>query len=153
MEIRADRQVAPYTTLRAGYSVNSAYLTAVPPNVQDGTLVIGEQSLGLPLQKGILSIDRRPPTGIEYGASMIYQGFYNGFDQPKFATLSAMLGYRFNKFEVNLAATNLTNVYAYKFTLQNRGIPYGGCCGTGPIPTDAYAMQGTQFMLTVARRY
>ena len=138
---------------RAGYSVNSAYLTAVPPNVQDGTLVIGEQALGLPLQKGTLSIDRRPPLGLEYGAALIYQGFYNGYDQPKFATLSAMLGYRYQKYEVNLAATNLTNVYAYKFTMENAGIPYGGCCGTGPIPTDAYAMQGTQFTLTVARRY
>ncbi len=153
VEVRADRQIAPYTTVRAGYSINSAYLTAVPPDIQDGTLVIGEQALGLPLQKGILSIDRRPPLGIEYGAAMIYQGFYNGYDQPKFATLSAMLGYRFSKYEVNLAATNLTNVYAYKFTLQNGGLPYGGCCGTGPIPTDAYAMQGTQFTLTVARRY
>jgi outer membrane receptor protein involved in Fe transport len=152
-ELRADRQVAAYTTVRAGYSVNSAYLTAVPPNVQDGTLVIGEQALGLPLQKGTLSIDRRPPLGLEYGAALIYQGFYNGYDQPKFATLSAMLGYRYQKYEVNLAATNLTNVYAYKFTMENAGIPYGGCCGTGPIPTDAYAMQGTQFTLTVARRY
>ncbi len=153
IELRADRQVAPYTTVRAGYSVNSAYLTAVPPNVQDGTLVIGQQALGLPLQKGILSIDRRPPSGFEYGAAMIYQGFYNGYDQPKFATLSAMLGYRFKKFEVNLAATNLTNVYDYKFTLENAGIPYGGCCGSGPSPTDAYAMQGTQFTLTVAQRF
>jgi outer membrane receptor protein involved in Fe transport len=152
-ELRADRQLAAYTTLRAGYSVNSAYLTAVPPAVQDGTLVIGEQALGLPLQKGTLSIDRRPPLGLEYGAALIYQGFYNGYDQPKFATLSAMLGYRYQKYEVNLAATNLTNVYAYKFTMENAGIPYGGCCGTGPIPTDAYAMQGTQFTLTVARRY
>ncbi len=153
VEIRADRQVAQYTTVRAGYSINSAYLTAVPPNVQDGTLVVGEQALGLPLQKGVLSIDRRPPNGLEYGASFVYQGLYNGYDQGQFATVNAMLGYRFKKFEVNLAATNLTNVYDYKFTYQNAGLPYGGCCGTGPIPTDAYAMQGTNFTLTVSQRY
>ena len=151
IEVRADRQVAPYTTVRAGYSVNSAYLTSVPPYIQDGTLVVGEQTLGLPLQKGIFSIDHQPPAGLQYGVGLIYQGPYNGLNQPKYALLNASLGYRLHQFELNLAGTNLTNVYNSKFTVLNGGVPYAGV--DGPIPTNAYALQGRAFTLTLTRRY
>jgi outer membrane receptor protein involved in Fe transport len=151
IELRADRQIAPFTTVRAGYSVNSAYLTSVPPEVQNGTLVVGEQSLGLPLHKGVLTIDRTPPQGLEYSAGLVYQGAYNGLNQPRFATLNASLGYRFRQYELNVSATNLTNVYDKRFTYQNAGVAYGGL--DGPIPTNAYALQGMAFTVSLTRRY
>ena len=150
-ELRLETQLAQYTTLHVGYSVNSAYLTAVPPDIQDGSLVIGEQALGLPLQKGIFSIDRSPPSGLEYSAGLVYQGAYNGYNQPKFAVLNAMLGYRLRGWELSLAGTNLTNVYNNKFTYQEAGVPYGGL--DGPITTDAFALQGTAFTVTLTRRF
>ena len=55
LDIRAEQQLGRTSTLRAGWDVDSSYLTSVPANIQDGTLVTGEQSLGQPLHKAYFS--------------------------------------------------------------------------------------------------
>jgi outer membrane receptor protein involved in Fe transport len=160
IELSAHHNFGPYTTLRAGWAVRSAYLTAVPTDIQDGTLVIGEQSAGLPLHKASISLNASPPLGLTFGSTIVYEGLYNELNQGPFATLAAHLGYRFRNLEVGITGTNLTNVYDQRFTTPNGGVLYGGTIpntpGTSagaPIPQDAYALQGAAFMFTVLRRF
>ncbi|MDQ2909340.1 MAG: hypothetical protein M3R44_08340 [Candidatus Eremiobacteraeota bacterium] len=151
MSKAGERRIADFTTVRAGYAVRSAYLTNVPANIEDGTLVAGEQSLGLPLQKAIVSIRAEPPRGLGYNAALVYEGLYNELNQPPFAVVNAGLSYRRRKPEFSLDATNLTNVYGQRFTRQGAGLPYGGAAG--PIATDSYALQGTALSFLVMRRF
>ena len=150
-EFSAQRRVAPYTFVRAGYAVRSAYLTNVPATIQDGTLVVGEQSLGLPLQKGTLSVSSAPPLGFSYSGGLVYEGKYNELNRPPFAVFNAGIGYGFRALDIAVSATNLTNVYDQHFTLQGAGVPYAGL--SGPIATDAYSLQGTAITATLTHRF
>jgi outer membrane receptor protein involved in Fe transport len=151
IELSARHNFGPYTSLRLGYAVRSAYLTQVPADIQDGTLVVGEQNAGLPLHKASLSLGSEPPLGFTYGGNIVYESLYNELDQGPFATVSAHLGYRFRNLEVGVTGTNLTNVYDQRFTTPNGGVTYGGLGQV--LPQDAYALQGTQFMFTVLRHF
>jgi outer membrane receptor protein involved in Fe transport len=151
LELQASHPLAAYSTLKLGWAVRSAYLTKVPPEIQDGTLVVGEQSLGLPLHKATLSLDRSPPRGFNFGAGIVYEGIYNELDQPQFAVVNANIGYRFKDFELALNGTNLSDVYDQKFTRQSAGLLYGSL--VGPLGTDAYMLQGTAFTFIVTKKF
>jgi outer membrane receptor protein involved in Fe transport len=151
IELSARHNFGPFTTLRAGWAVRSAYLTSVPADIQDGTLVVGEQSAGLPLHKATLTLSSAPPLGFTYGANLVYESLYNELSQPQFATLDAHVGYRFRAFEIGLTGTNLTSVYDQRFTTPNGGIIYGGL--GQQVPQDAYALQGTAVSFSVLRRF
>ena len=151
IELSARHNFGPFTTLRAGWAVRSAYLTSIPAEIQDGTLVVGEQSAGLPLHKATLTLNSAPPLGFTYGANLVYEGLYNELSQPQFATLDAHIGYRFRAFEIGLTGTNLTSVYDQRFTTPGGGIIYGGL--GQQIPQDAYALQGTALSFSVLRRF
>jgi hypothetical protein len=150
IELRAEHPVARWTDLDVGWAVRSAYLSAIPANIQDGTLVLGEQNQGLPLDKATVSLSRRPPLGFEYGAGAVYEGINNELDQPQFVTLNASIGYRLNDWELSLNGTNLTGVYDQRFTITNGGVTYGAV--GPPTTTDAYALQGTALTATITRR-
>ena len=150
-ELQGERLVAAFTTLRAGYALRSAYLLNAPTSIADGSLVAGEQSLGLPLHKATLFVTHAPPSGFSYFGGLVYEGAYNELNQPPFATLSGGIGYRWRALEVGVSGTNLTNVYARQFTNPGAGVPYAGL--NGPIPTDAFAMQGAALNFSVTRRF
>jgi outer membrane receptor protein involved in Fe transport len=151
IEIAVRHNLGPSTSLRAGWAVRSAYLTSVPADIQDGTLVVGEQSAGLPLHKATLTLTSAPLRGFTYGFNVVYESLYNELNQPPFATLGAHVGYRFRDYELGLTGTNLTNVYDERFTSPGNGVLYGGLGQN--LPQDAYALQGTAFTLTVLRRF
>jgi outer membrane receptor protein involved in Fe transport len=151
IELSVRHNFGPFTTLRAGWAVRSAYLTSVPADIQDGTLVVGEQSAGLPLHKTSVILACAPPLGFTYGANLVYESLYNELNLPQYATLAAHLGYRFHSLEVLLTGTNLTNVYDRKFTTPNGGVTYGGLGQI--IPQDAYALAGTAFAFTLLRHF
>jgi outer membrane receptor protein involved in Fe transport len=44
IDITADQELARDFHLRAGWDVDSSFLTVIPPSIQDGTLAAGEQS-------------------------------------------------------------------------------------------------------------
>ena len=134
-----------------GWAVRSSYNSTVPASIQDGTFVIGEQSLGEPLHKATFSLARRPPIGFECGIGAVYEGLYNELDQGPFVTLNASIGYRLKDWELSLSGTNLTNVYDQRFTTTNGGLTYGAV--GAPITTDAYALQGTALTATLTRRF
>jgi outer membrane cobalamin receptor len=151
IELAASRRLAPDVTVRAGYAVRSAFLTSIPPYIQDGTFVLNEQTAGLPLQKATLSVSSSPPRGFTFRGTLVYEGSYNELDQPPFATLAAAIGYRTPQVEIVLSGTNLTNVYDQRFIGTNTGVPYGIIGGLQP--GNAYPLQGAAFNLSVARRF
>jgi outer membrane cobalamin receptor len=151
IELSGQRLLAPALSVRAGFAVRSAFLTSIPPAIQDGTLVLNQQDLGLPLQKATLAFTAAPLRGLTLGTALVYEGRYNELNQPPFATLAASLGYRWPAVELTVSGTNLTNVYDRRFTATNGGVAQATL--VGPQPTNAYALQGTAFNVSVARRF
>jgi outer membrane receptor protein involved in Fe transport len=151
IDVHADQQLARDLHLRAGWDVDSSFLTVIPPSIQDGTLAAGEQSLGQPLHKAYLALEQAPPLGLAYGAELDYEGWYNELNRSPYATLNAHVVYTHNGFQYGLYGTNLTNVYANPFTVIGGGFVYGGTPGQPVIPTDAYVLQGAQVMFVLTR--
>jgi len=150
-EFRLERPFDGGTTLRVGYGINSTYPVNAPAEVQNGAIVAHEQFLGVPLHKLTFEIDHRPPAGFSYDAAFLYEGRYNELNRPPFATMHASIGYAIGELEFNASGTNLTNVYATRFTQAGAGIPYGGT--NGPVATDAYALPGRVITFSLARRF
>lgn len=151
IDVQADQQLAADLHVRAGWDVDSSFLTVIPPEIQDGTLAAGEQSLGQPLHKAYLAIEEEPLTGLRYGAELNYEGWYNELNRSPFATLDAHIAYIHGGYEYGLYGTNLTNVYADPFTVIGGGMVYGGTPGQPIIPTDAYVLQGAAVNFVVTR--
>ncbi len=152
VDVHADEQLAGDFHVRAGWDVDSSFLTVIPVSVQDGTLAAGEQSLGQPLHKAYLAVEQEPSVGFGYGAELNYEGWYNELNRSPYAVLNAHVSYRRAGWEYGLYGTNLTNVYSSPFTILGGGFVYGGTPGQPVIPTDAYILQGAQvnFVLTRA---
>jgi outer membrane receptor protein involved in Fe transport len=151
VELHADQQLGQDLHLLAGWDVDSSFLTVIPPSIQDGTLVAGQQILGEPLQKAYLAIDRAPPTGLSYGARLNYEGAYNELNRSSYATLDAHVAYRHAGFEYGLYGTNLTNVYSNPFTIVGGGVPYGALPGQPVILPSAYVLQGASVVFVLTR--
>ena len=149
-ELQGDRDLAPFTTLRAGFAVRSAYLTTAPPAIQDGTLVVHEQILGLPLQKGTLGLTCAPPRGFTTFASLVYEGSFDELNRAPYATLAAGIGYRLGGFDLSLSGTNLTDVYDNRFTQAGGGLAYP-IAGGLTASTDAFALEGTAITFGITR--
>lgn len=150
IDLRADQQLGAFH-LRAGWDVDSSFLTTIPNSVQDGTLVAYQQSLGQPLHKAYLGIEHDVARGFSYGANLDYEGTYNELNRSPYATLDARVSYRQDGYQLGLYGTNLTNVYANPFTINGGGVPYGAQLGNPMIPTNAYVLQGTKIVLVVTR--
>ncbi len=153
VDIRGDLQLARYTHVRAGWDVDSSYLTVIPESIQDGTLVANEQSLGQPLHKAYFAVDQEPPEGLAYGARLNYEGGYNELNRSPYALLEAHLAYRHAGFEFGLYGTNLTNVYAAPFTIVGGGVPYGTVPGNPMITPNAFVLQGATVTFVATRAF
>jgi hypothetical protein len=153
IDVHADQQLASFLHVRAGWDVDSSFLTVIPAYIQDGTLAAGEQSLGQPLHKAYFGIGEEPPQGLAYGAQLNYEGWYNELNRSPYATLDAHLVYRNAGFEYGLYGTNLTNVYANPFTVIGGGMIYGGTPGQPIINTDAYVLQGAAVNFVLTRTF
>lgn len=152
IDLHAEQQLGKQYRLRFGWSLDSSYFSKVPANVQDGTIVVGEQTLGEPLHKAYLGIERDVQRGWVYGADLDWEGTYNELNRSPYATLDAHVAYRTNRFEIGAYGTNLTNVYANPFTVIGGGVLYGSLPGTPTIPTDAYVLQGAKVVFVVTDR-
>ena len=153
IDVHADQQLGSNFHLRAGWDVDSSFLTVIPVSIQDGTLAAGEQSLGQPLHKAYFAVEQQPQLGLNYGAELNYEGWYNELNRSPYAILNAHLAYRTTSgYEFGLFGTNLTNVYANPFTVVGGGMIYGGIPGAPVIPTDAFVLQGAQVTF-VATKY
>jgi outer membrane receptor protein involved in Fe transport len=149
IQLRAEQQLGPEFRLRAGWDVDSSYLTAVPASIQDGTLQTYQQSLGQPLHKWYLGLDHQPRLGLGYGAQLDYHGTYNELNRSPYATLEAHAVWNAPNYQIGLYGTNLTNVYNDPFTILGGGILYGAVPGNPMIATDAYVLQGRRVVLVL----
>lgn len=153
IDLHADQQLAAFLHVRAGWDVDSSFLTVIPASIQDGTLAAGQQTLGQPLHKAYLAVGDEPPRGLAYGAQLNYEGWYNELNRSPYATLDAHLVYRNAGFEYGLYGTNLTNVYADPFTVIGGGMIYGATPGQPVINTDAYVLQGAAVNFVMTRSF
>ncbi|HTU82212.1 MAG TPA: TonB-dependent receptor [Candidatus Acidoferrales bacterium] len=151
IDLAAEQEFGPAFRVRAGWDVDSSYLTVIPSNIQDGTLATGLQSLGQPLHKAYVDVEHDVPRGLTYGAELNYEGWYNELNRSPFATLDAHVAYRNAGFEYGLYGTNLTNVYAQPFTIVGGGTIYGAQPGQPVIYPPAYVMQGAKIVFVVTR--
>lgn len=151
VDVRAEQQLGPNFRLRAGWSVDSSFVTSVPADVQDGTLVVDEQSLGQPLHKAYVGFERGADSGLVYGAQLNYEGAYNELNRTPYATVDAHVAYRYNGYEFGLYGTNLTNVYSAPFTVVGGGILYGTLPGQPMIATNALNLQGSKIVFVFTR--
>ncbi len=152
IDLHAEKQLGTQYRLRLGWDVASSYFATIPNEIQDGTLVVGEQTLGEPLHKAYVGIERDVPHGWVYGADLDWEGTYNELNRSPYATLDAHVAYRTNRFEIGAYGTNLTNTYANPFTVIGGGILYGSLPGTPTIPTNAYVLQGAKVVFVVTDR-
>ena len=153
IDLHAEQQLGGNAHVLAGWDVDSSYLTVIPDSIQDGTLVVGEQTLGQPLHKAYLAVENEPANGLAYGARLNYEGFYNELNRSPYATLDAHVAYRNAGFEYGLYGTNLTNVYADPFTVVGGGVLYGTVPGNPMITPNAFVLQGAQVNFVLTRAF
>lgn len=149
IELRADARVGSTTVLHASYTVNSTYASDVAPAFQDGTIVVGEQSQGIPLHVAKLSATGALAAHLSYEADAEYQDSYDAYFRPAFTVVDGALTWTRNRTALEISGTNLTNVDDDRFTVLDGGLSYGGAFG--PIPANAYALQGRAVTFSVTR--
>jgi outer membrane cobalamin receptor len=147
-----DEPIDLKTTLTASYNINAAYPLALPPSLINatGNIVPFQQSQGIPLHRATLSIQQQAKQ-ISWMIGVAYEGVNNDLNQPQFALVSANLKYDLGHTEVVLAANNLTDVYAGRFTLAGAGVPYSGIGAL--IPTDAFQLQAPSLTTSITQRW
>ncbi len=146
----------------ASYGLNVAYPFGLPATVSNptsgGALVDNQQFLGIPQQVGSLGLDW-DHAGWHAALDTLVYGKNNGLNQGAYAMVDAGIGKSFGKFDLTLAATNLTNAVSGRFTQPLNGTAYRGVVGLNPdnspvygaLPTDARFVEplGIRLILTV----
>jgi hypothetical protein len=123
----------------------------IPASIQNGAFVTGQQTLGEPLHKAYLELDREAPAGLTFGARLNYEGFYNELNRSPYATLDAHVAYQRAGYEYGIYGTNLTNVFSNPFTITGGGVPYGALPGQLVITPNAFVLQGAAVNFVVTR--
>ena len=151
LEAHVDRKIGR-ALITAAYSVNSNYTSSISPLFQNGTVVLRQQLRGSPLHAGQLAIEDLSSLRIGYRAAVSYEDAYNGLNRPAYATLQAGFTWHLPAaIDLGLFGTNLTNVYAGRFTLLGEGTRYNTL--EEPVSTDAYALEARRVSLIVTRRF
>ncbi len=128
------------------YGLNVAYPYALGPNVSNptsgGTLVDGQQFLGVPQQQGSISVDWAH-NGWHAATAVTFAGRNNPLNQAPYMLTDAAVGKSFGRVDLTLAATNIFNSVSGPFTVYGAGVPYQGlyASSTGAtylanVPTD-----------------
>ena len=156
------RFIPQHLFLTAMYGLNVAYpkdLNAQFSNpTSGGNLVDNAQFLGIPQQQGSVQLDWSRHDWHASGAAT-FRGNNNELGLGPFMLVSALVGKHVaSHLDLSLAATNLFNAAAGRFTVFGAGVPYRGVVGGsatepryGPLPTDALHIEplGVRAILTV----
>ena len=149
--------------LTAMYGVNIAYpkdLNAQFSNpTSGGSLVDDAQFLGIPQQQGSFEADWTN-AGWHAATVAVFRGNNNELNLPPFTILNAIVGRHLDRnVDLSLAAQNILNAGAGRFTVFGAGVPYRGLIGDdaadnpifGPLPTDALHVEplGVRLILTL----
>ena len=164
-EVRFLQRFAPqHLFLTAMYGLNVAFPTSLSASFSNptsgGNLVNNAQFLGIPQQQGSLELDWAEH-GWHASTTANFRGFNNELNQTPFTIVNALVGKAIGPHvDLSLAATNLFNDAAGRFTLFGGGTPYRGVVGQDPVtggaqygglPTDALYVEpfGVRVILTV----
>ncbi|MGC1380959.1 MAG: TonB-dependent receptor [Candidatus Baltobacteraceae bacterium] len=157
------KQTFPRLNLTAtlSYGLNVAYPYALGPYVSNptsgGTLVGGEQFLGVPQQQGS-AVLTWALAGWHASTAITLAGRNNTLNQPPYTLVDGAIGHNFGIVDFTLAATNIFNAVSGPFTLYDAGVPYRGLYGganneqlTGNLPTDQLNIlpASVKFIITV----
>ncbi len=162
-EIRMHHRLGAFNVV-ARYGLNVAYPGPLPATVSNptsgGSLVANQQFLNIPQQSGSLGLDWAR-NGWHAVLDGYAQGSNNAYNQGPFAMLDAAFGRTLSDgLDITLAATNLTDAIAGRYTLLGAGVPYRGIVGTnggnpiyGPLPTNRYFANpfGVRLIVTIRR--
>ncbi|MBV8164722.1 MAG: TonB-dependent receptor [Candidatus Eremiobacteraeota bacterium] len=137
---------------QVAYNINQAYPLTLPPSLvgSAGNLVPYQQFQNVPMHRGTFSLQQHV-RALSWMLGMAYEGANNDLNQPPFATLQANAQYELGHTTLMLAGTNLSGVYAGKFTLAGAGVAYPGL--TGPIPADAYQLQSRGITASITQHW
>jgi outer membrane receptor protein involved in Fe transport len=150
IELRAARPLAPHTTLRLSYDIDSVFTKDVPALSMDA-FPDYQQSIGVPLHKATLDLAHDAGRGLAYYVGVLYEGQYNELNLPPYATLRAGVTWHVRKdLDLGLYGTNLTDVYNFPIQRLNGGIVYGSLPGLAPLQTNALPLAGPQVTFTTA---
>ncbi|HLI96804.1 MAG TPA: TonB-dependent receptor [Candidatus Baltobacteraceae bacterium] len=128
------------------YGLNVAYPYALGSNVSNptsgGTLVDGQQFLGVPQQQGSMSLDWAH-NGWHAATALTFAGRNNPLHQAPYTLTDAAVGKTLGRFDLTLAATNIFNAVSGPFTIYGAGVPYQGLYASSKggtylanVPTD-----------------
>lgn len=153
-EVRfVQRFVPQHLFLTAMYGLNVAYPKDFTENFSNPTsganLVNYQQFAGIPQQQGSLELDWANK-GWHAAANAIFRGNDNWLGRGPFTIVNAAVGFKMNAMtDITLAATNIGNDAAGRYTVFGGGVPYPGL--NGPIPTDRLGVEpfGLTFLVTV----
>jgi outer membrane receptor protein involved in Fe transport len=147
--------------LMLSYGLNVAYPYALGPNVSNptsgGSLVEGEQFLGVPQQQGSATL-MWSEKGWHAATALTFSGRNNPLNQAPYTLTDVAVGKTFGRVDFTIAATNVFNSVSGPFTLYGAGVPYrglyaapGGSSYQANLPTDQLNVQpaAVQFILTV----
>ena len=162
-EIRMHHRIGAFDVV-ARYGLNVAFPGPLPATVSNptsgGSLVANQQFLNIPQQSGSLGIDWAR-NGWHAVLDGYAQGNNNAYNQGPFAMLDAAFGRTLSDgLDITLAATNLTDAIAGRYSLIGAGVPYRGIVGTsggnavfGPLPTNRYFADpfGVRLIVTIRR--
>jgi hypothetical protein len=148
-EFRAEQPLSSSAGLKASYAIAIAHPVTNPVNASSAAppLVPGQQFLGIPPQKALLSVDGKAGQAFTYSVGAGWEAQNNELNRPSYWLYTANVGQQFGRTQLTLSAHNLGNEFADKFTLINTGPTYA--TPTGLVPTNAYSLPGLTFAFTV----
>ncbi len=151
--------------LTVGYGLNVAYPTSFNSQFSNptsgGNLVNGEQFLGTPQQQGSLQLDWAQ-NAWHSSAAAIFRGNNNELHLVPFTIVNALVGKQIGKnLDLSLAATNVFNEAAGRYTIFGAGVQYRGVVGQdanlapvyGNLPTDALHVEPASVRLILTFRH
>ena len=150
-ELRAEQPLSGDAVLKASYAIAIAYPVTNPVNANPAAppLVPGQQFLGIPPHKALLSLDGKAGQGFTYNVGAGWEAQNNALNRPAYWLYNADVGKQFGHTQLSLSARNLGNEFADKFTLINQGPLYGTPAGL--VPTNAYSLPGLTLAFTVTQ--
>ena len=150
-----------HLTAVLSYGLNVAYPYALGPNVSNptsgGTLVAYQQFLGVPQQQGSATLIWAEK-GWHAATAFTFAGNNNSYHQAPYTFTDAAVGKTFGHVDFTVAATNVFNSVAGRFTYLDAGIPYrglyqnsSGMAAPGALPTNQLFVQpaAIRFTMTV----
>ena len=160
----AQRFPLQHLFLTAQYGLNVAYPFNLGSTISNptsgGNLVNDQQFLGIAQQQGSLQLDWAK-RALHASIAAVFRGNNNEFHQGPLTFVNAAAGVRVTAFtDVSIAATNLFNDGAGRYTIFGGGVPYRGVVASdpqgnsiyGPLPTDRYAAPPFALKLSVTVR-